>query len=421
MSDTEYHPLDPAVLADPFPAYEALRTSCPVHHLEGFTPPFFTLTRYADVMDGLRDWGLWSIRYGDSPQYMRPAGLFNDPPAHTGFRKLFNRGFTPRTVARLEGDIEALARELVEQALPAGAGDFREVFASRLPSIIIARLIGVPPEDLGLFREMCDDLTATYNLPDPSASERPRARLDAYFQDHIDERRGLLRAADVDVPGPEHLGEVVPDDLLSALVVAEEDGQVLGDDDLHLLLLLLLLGGLETSTALLTNLVWRLLEDRSLWEAVQRDRALVDVAVEESLRFDPPVLGLFRTPTRDVTLHGVGIPERSKVMLCFASANRDVPNGLDHPDEFRLDRPLDRVRQHVTFGFGVHYCPGAHLARLEGQISLRVLLDLMPDLRLDGPTERIEPFLLWGRSRLPVRWATPADPDITSTGVGRRA
>lgn len=409
MTDTGYDPLDPAVLADPFPAYEQLRASCPVHHLESFTPPFFTLSRYADVMDGLRDWELWSIRYGDSPQYMRPAGLFNDPPAHTGFRKLFNRGFTPRTITRLEGDVEVLARELVERALPAGAGDFRDLFASRLPSTIIARLIGVPPEDLALFREMCDDLTATYNVPDPAASAGPRERLDAYFQEHIDERRGLLRSAGVDAPGAEHLGEVLPDDLLSALVVAEEDGQVLSDDDLHLLLVLLLLGGLETSTALLTNVVWRLIEDRSRWEAVRHDRSLVDVAVEESLRFDPPVLGLFRTPTRDVTLHDVEIPERSKVMLCFASANRDAPNGLDRPDEFRLDRPLDQVRQHVTFGFGVHYCPGAHLARLEGQISLRVLLDLMPDLRLDGRTERIEPFLLWGRSRLLVRWDAPSD------------
>jgi cytochrome P450 len=116
------------------------------------------------------------------------------------------------------------------------------------------------------------------------------------------------------------------------------------------------------------------------------------------------VLGLFRTPTRDVTLHGVDIPEKSKVMLCFASANREAPNGLERPDEFRLDRDPDKVRQHLSFGFGVHFCPGAHLARLEGRVTLRVLLELLPDLRLDGPVERIEPFLLWGRETLPVRW-----------------
>jgi cytochrome P450 len=252
---------------------------------------------------------------------------------------------------------------------------------------------------------MCDDLTATYNVPDPAVSATPRARLDDYFQGHIDERRNALRHDGVSAPGPQHLGTVVPDDLLSRLVVAETDGWRPTDDDLRLLLVLLLLGGLETSTALLTNVVWRLLQDRSRWEQLHCDPSGIEVAVEESLRFDPPVLGLFRTPTRDVELHGVQIPAKSKVMLNFASANRDAPNDLPDPEDFRLDRDADRVRRHLSFGFGVHFCPGAPLARLEGQISLRVLLARLPDLRLDGPTERIEPFLLWGRAQLPVRWS----------------
>jgi cytochrome P450 len=404
MSAHDYDPLDPDTLADPFPAYAELRRSCPVHRSERPTSPFFTLSRHDDVLAGLRDWELWSMRYGDSPHYTRPAGLFNDPPEHTGFRKLFNRGFTPRTVGRLEADIELLARELIGSMVERGHGDFHDCYASPLPATIIARLLGVPPDDLDLFRSMCDDLTATYNEADPAVSGPPRARIDAYFQHHIDERRAALAAAGVVEPGPEALGTVVPDDLLSGLVVAEHDGRRLGDDDLHLTLLLLLLGGLETSTALLTNMVWRLLEDRTRWETVRADPELVDLAVEESLRHDPPVLGLFRTPTRDVELHDVDIPAKAKVMLCFASANRDAPNGLDRPDDFRLDRPIDEVRQHLSFGFGAHYCPGAHLARMEGRISLRVLLELLPELRLDGPSERIEPFLLWGRRRLPVRW-----------------
>ena len=404
MDDDGYDPLSTSTLQDPFPAYEQLRQACPVHRFEAFSPPFFTLSRYDDVLAGLRDWELWSIRYGSSPQYMRPTGLFNDPPAHTGFRKLFNRGFTPRTVGRLEDEIEELARQLVGQVISRGSGDFHDFLASPLPMSIIARLIGVPTSDLELFREMCDDLTATYNVPDPAASAGPRARLDAYFQTHIDDRRSILRRNGITAPSVDDVGTVLPDDLLSGLVVAEHDGRRLDDNELHLMLVLLLLGGLETSTALLTNVLWRLLQDRDRWETLLRDPALVDVAVEESLRVDPPVLGLFRTPTRDVTLHGVDIPEKSKVMLCFASANREAPNGLERPDEFRLDRDPDKVRQHLSFGFGVHFCPGAHLARLEGRVTLRVLLELLPDLRLDGPVERIEPFLLWGRETLPVRW-----------------
>ena len=405
MHDLDYDPLDPSTLEDPFPVYERLRAHCPVHHFAGFTPPFFTLTRYDDVLAGLRDWETWSIRYGSNPHYMRPAGLFNDPPEHTWFRNLFNRGFTPRTVGHLEREIEQLAHELLEGVITDGHGDFHDFYAARLPATIIARLIGVPAVDLGRFCTTCDDLVATYNAPDPTASAAPRAALDAFFQSHIDDRRAALRAAGIAEPGVQHLGHVVPNDLLSGFIVAEQDGRRLDDRDLHLMLVLLLLGGLETSTALLTNAVWRLLQVPDRWEQLVANPDLADIAIEESLRVDPPVLGLFRTPTRNVTLHSVDIPHTSKVMLCFASANRDAPNGLDHPDEFRLDRDLARARQHLSFGFGAHYCAGAHLARLEGRISLRVLAETMPSLRLDGPTERIEPFLLWGRRHLPVRWA----------------
>ncbi len=400
-----YDPLSKPDLEDPFPAYARLRRGCPVHHNPRFSPPFFTLSRFDDVLSGLRDWELWSIRYGDSPHYMRPAGLFNDPPAHTPFRRIFNRCFTARAVQHLESDIEQLAHDLIDAMIGLGAGNFQELFASPLPMTVISRLIGVPEADLPLFREMCDDLTATYNVPDPAVSAAPRARLDDYFQGHIDQRRRTLRDAGVVAAGDQHLGTVLPDDLLSRLVVAETDGWRPTDSDLRLLLVLLLLGGLETSTALLTNVVWRLLQNRSRWELLQSDPALIEAAVEESLRYDPPVLGLFRTPTRDIRLHGTQIPAKSKVMLNFASANRDAPNGLADPEDFRLDRDMERVRRHLSFGFGVHYCPGAPLARLEGQISLRVLLQRLPDLTLDGPTQRIEPFLLWGRGQLPVRWA----------------
>jgi cytochrome P450 len=127
------------------------------------------------------------------------------------------------------------------------------------------------------------------------------------------------------------------------------------------------------------------------------------VVVEESLRHDPPVLGLFRTPTHDVTLHDVTIPEKSKVMLCYASANRDA-SVFDDAEEFHVDRALDDVRRHLSFGFGAHFCPGAALARLEARITLERLLRRAPSLRLTGAPSRIVPFNLWGRRTLPVAW-----------------
>src|SRR5207237_7923268 len=119
------------------------------------------------------------------------------------------------------------------------------------------------------------------------------------------------------------------------------------------------LGGPETSTGRLTNVRWRLPEEPARWDAVVADPSVIDIAVEESLRHDPPVRSLFRTPTRDVELHGVTVPKDAKTMLCFASANRDLP--LQEPESFRLDRDVDEVRHHLSFGFGAHYCPGAHL------------------------------------------------------------
>ncbi|HUP73335.1 MAG TPA: cytochrome P450 [Acidimicrobiales bacterium] len=398
-----YDPLGLDELADPFPSYAMLRDRCPVHHYDRFTPPFFTLSRYADVIEALRDVDTWSMRYGPSPQYTRPSGLVNDPPEHTEFRRLFHRGFTPRTVGGLEEEITDLAIELLDAMAPLGRGDFHEHYAMRLPITVIARMLGVPETDHALFKDMTDTLVATYNEPDPRASAAPRARFDAYFQQFIDARRDALRAAGVDNPDESHLGTVVPNDMVSGFVVAEYQGRRLQDGEIHWVLLLLLLGGNETSTALLTNMLWRLLEDRTRWDAVVRDDALIDVAIEESLRRDPPVLGLFRTATHDVDLHGVTIPHKAKVMLCYASANHD-PSVFDDPDSYRLDRDLEAIRAHLSFGHGHHYCPGAALARLEARITLRLLVERFPRMRLAGTPARIVPFNLWGRATLPVAW-----------------
>jgi cytochrome P450 len=152
---------------------------------------------------------------------------------------------------------------------------------------------------------------------------------------------------------------------------------------------------------LITNLVWRLLEQPARWAALRSDPALVGAAIEESLRFDPPVLGLFRTTTRDVELHGVEIPRGAKVMLHYAAANRD-PEVFSDPDRFRLDRPRSEASEHLSFGLGIHFCLGAALARLEAETAIRALLEWFPRLSLEGPGERIAPFFLWGRRRLPL-------------------
>jgi cytochrome P450 len=167
----------------------------------------------------------------------------------------------------------------------------------------------------------------------------------------------------------------------------------------------LLIAGHETSTSLITNCVWRLLEDREdRWERVVAEPALIATAVEESLRFDPPVLGLCRTNDEDAEIGDVTIPADSKVMVLYASANRDPARFPDRPDEFVLDRPLLETRRHYSFSWGIHHCLGAHLARLTARVTIEELASRLPGLELAGTPTRVPSPFLWGRKTLPVRW-----------------
>ena len=400
-----YDPFSPETLADPMASYAELRERCPVHRFEDFTPSFATITRYDDVVAVLKDTALWSSRYGQTPQFTRGTGLNQDPPDHTEFRKLFQKGFTPRMIGRLDDEVHELATALVDEmaVMPERRGDLHDLLACPLPVIVIAKLLGVPPSELVQFKQWSDDLVACFNNPDPRAPDKIRAELNAYFQGFIDDRRALLAAAGVDEPDESHLGTVVPNDLIGGFVVATYQGRRLSDPELHQVLVQLLAGGNETTTSLITNCVLRLLEDRTRWEALCADPSLVDTALEESLRFDPPVLGLFRTNNEPVEMHGVCLAEKTKVMVTYASANRDSTVFSD-PDTFRLDRAAEELRRHLSFGLGHHYCPGASLSRLEARTALRLLVDRFPDLRLDGAPVRITPFNLWGRRSLPVAW-----------------
>lgn len=400
-----YDPFAPETLADPMAAYAELREKCPVHRFDDFTPTFATITRYDDVVAVLKDTARWSSRYGQTPQFTRGTGLNQDPPDHTEFRKLFQKGFTPRMIGRLDDEVHELATALVDEmaAVPERRGDLHDLLACPLPVIVIAKLLGVAPTDLTQFKQWSDDLVACFNNPDPHAPDAIRAEMGAYFQIAIDERRNTLRAAGVDEPGEEHLGTIVPNDLVSGFVVATYDGRRLTDDELQTILIQLLLGGNETTTSLITNCLLRLLEEPVRWRAVCDDSSLIDSAVEESLRFDPPVLGLFRTSLSPTTLHGVDLPAKTKLMVTYAAANRDASVFSD-PDAFRLDRSTEELRHHVSFGLGHHFCPGASLSRLEARITLRLLAARVPSLRLNGRPTRIEPFNLWGQKHLPVAW-----------------
>jgi cytochrome P450 len=386
-----WSPFSAAVMADPANGHQELLNRCPVHRCEEFQPPFYTISRYADVETALRDIETYSSQHGQGPRFTQPQGMLCDPPQHTYMRKLVQQAFTPRAMDALRPQVEALTERLID-GIQAGPAEFdlHDDFAFPLPVVIIAGLLGVPTADLEQFKHWSDIQVAAMGSADPSQYEAEQARFFSYMLNHLRDRRSAIDR-----------GEKVPDDLLTLIAGARDpEGSFLTEADAQSVLMQLLVGGNETTTSLITNLLWRLLEVPERWQTLLGEPSLVDAAIEESLRFDPPVLGLYRNTTRDVVLHGVTIPANSKVYVNYAAANRDASVFPD-PDRFDLRRPPKR---HMSFGLGTHFCLGAPMARLEAEIALRALISRLPGLRLLGPGERIAPFFLWGRRTLPAAW-----------------
>jgi len=399
----EFDPFSAEVLEDPFSAFAELRDTCPVHRFDGYTHPLYTATRYDDVVELLTTVDVWSSRWGQMPTYEDRGCLFSDPPVHTTYRKIVQKSFAPRHVSRMEAEISDLVTELLDAMQTRGDGDIHDDLACPLPVLVIAKILGVPTRDLAQFKQWSDDQLAAVNSPGREGSAAPRRAMNDYLADQLEQRRALLTAAGHDpAQAPaEVLDDVLPDDVMSGLLVAEVDERRLDDRELLIILNQLLVGGNETTTSLITNLFWRLLDAPEVLARLRSDPDLDTTAVEESLRLDAPVLGLYRTAVGEQQLGDATLDDRAKIMATFAAANRD-PAVFEDPDNFRLDRDPEQLRKHLAFGLGRHFCPGAHLSRLEARIALRLTLDRFPNLQAAGPSERIAPYILWGRKSLPV-------------------
>ncbi|HZJ07803.1 MAG TPA: cytochrome P450 [Nocardioidaceae bacterium] len=397
LPETSYNPFDPETIKEPFSRQAALRAGCPVHFHPDFEPNgFFTFFRFEEVDSLFREVDRWSADWGQGPIYVKEGGLKSDPPTHTIYRRLITGAFTGKRTAAMEPAIAAVANELIDGFIDQDVADLMSDFASLLPTIIVARMIGVPMGDIAAFKTWSDDFMASQNSSDPEVQASARARIDDYFRVQLTQRRAEIAASAGD-------DATLPDDILTSLLLAEHEGRRFADDELLPLLLLLLVGGNETTASLIGSLVLRLL-DLGLWEEVAADSSKWDVAIEETLRFDPPVLGLFRTAKGDQTVEGVQIPDEAKVMGLYSSANRDDAV-WDDPDTFRLDRDLTKLRsQNMAFGRGIWLCPAAALARLEARVSLQLLAERLPGLSLAGEPGRVESFMMWGPTSVPVKW-----------------
>jgi cytochrome P450 len=364
-----YSPFDPEVIADPYPVYRQLRDHAPVY----WSPQASTwvLSRYDDVAAALIDPATYSSASGifptppgvDMTQLFLPMLIMSDPPRHTQLRHLVSKAFTPRRIAGVEARIQTLVNNLLDQVSGAGTWDFVSGFAGPLPAIVIADMLGVPREDRDRFRTWSTTLIQSNPIrgefgPGLDAA----AALYEYFSTFLAERRAHPR-----------------DDLMTALVRAEVDGEHLSEEELLGFCLLLLIAGHETTTNLLSNSAVVLAQHPESRRQLADNPALVPAAVEELLRYDSPVQGLGRTLTRQVDLHGQPMKAGDTVLLLFGSANRD-DHAFPDADRFDINR---RPERQVAFGRGIHFCLGASLARLEARIALQALLARHRDWDVD--------------------------------------
>ncbi len=387
-----WNPFHPEVMEDPGSGHEYLLDQCPVHFFSSPEMSFYTLSRYEDVSKCLRDTSRFSSQYGQGPNFSAPVGMLCDPPQHTLYRRLIQPAFSPKAVEELRPKVISFTNELVDRILSGdGTFDLHDEIAFPLPVTIIAGMLGVPGSDLEKFKHWSDIQVEIMGSGDVEKYKEEQFEFQNYMLKHLRARK--LELAKKDEEGKQ--------DLLNLIASARtEQDEAIPESDALSMLNQLLVGGNETTTSLITNLFWRLLEKPERWWSLLEDRSLVRSAIEESLRYDPPVLGLYRNSTSDIELHNETIPEGEKVYVYYAAANRD-PRVFKKPNEFDIAR---KARRHMSFGLGTHFCVGAPTARLEAEVVLEVMLERMPDLRMIHSGERIKPFFLWGRKHLPCAW-----------------
>ena len=374
--------LRPEVLADPYPLYREIRSQDPVHWDD--ENDFWVLTRYADITSVLRD-GRFSKAQGmtagldrlpeDERETAKPVfGVFKkqmlyaDPPYHTKLRGLVNKTFTPRTVQNMKPHIQNLVDEFLDAVQESGRMDVISDLAFPLPATVIMEMLGLPVEDRAQFKKWSDDLFATIGVVrhTPELFEHAHQSVNE-MTEYICDIRGKLR----DNP---------KDDLLSALAAVVDQEHRLSDDELVANTILLLGAGHETTTNLIGNGLLALMRHPDQMQALKEDPSLIANAVEEFMRYDNPVQIVWRVPKEDVEIGDKIIGKGEFINLMVGAANRD-PERFPDPD--RLDLRRDAHGQ-VGFGLGAHFCLGAPLARLEGQIAIGTVLQRMPDLQLDA-------------------------------------
>ena len=383
---------------DPYPTYKWLRENAPVYW--DAASRLWVLSRYDDIVQVSKNPEVFSAAQGVLPDSDAMVSIVcMDDPRHLRLRKLVNRGFTPRMVGMLEPKIRALTTEILDGIAARGACDLVREVAVPLPLYIIAEMLGIPREDFPRFHDWSDRLiNVAGNYDDMTKvmdATTAYAEYGAYLQEIFESRRREPR-----------------EDLTGILVAAQQDGMLAPDeeamenDEIVMFMTLLLVAGNETTRNAIAGGMLALMEHPDQFALLRRRPELIDLAVEEILRYVTPIICFRRTVVRDATVRGQAMKPGDRVLMLYQSANRDEAVFPD-PDRFDITRDPN---PHLAFGIGAHFCLGANLARAELRIMIEALVERFPDMRVapGGAAERMASTLVSGIRRLPVVYGASA-------------
>jgi len=391
-------------LDDPYPLYHRLRAEDPVHWCVPLNS--WILTRYSDVLAASRDpkrlgSDRVSIFMGHLPptlqavmkpldEHMSKWMVMQNPPDHTRLRSLVNQAFTPRVVEGMRSRVEEIVNALLDQHASKGELDLISDFAYPLPTSVICGMLGIPGDDQDRFRNWSTDVASFTTAGAPTMAERAEQA-----------QRSLLQLTEYVDGIAEQRRRKPCDDLISAMIAVEEEGSSLTHEELLAMTTLLFIAGHETTMYLIGNAILALLRNPEQLRLLKDNPTLITSAVEEFLRYDGPLQRQTRLAHEDLEIGGRSIRKGEAVLLMHGAANRD-PAQFQNPDQLDICRADNR---HLAFGFGIHFCVGAWLARLEGQIAIPAILRRLPSLRLGTETVQWKKCQgLRGLESLPVRF-----------------
>ena len=411
LEDYGFLKLNEEILANPYPFYRALREQAPIYREPDYD--VFLLSRYEDILEvNAQPEVFSSILVANAPYTDPPAALdelaawresqpfsdkilSNDPPDHTRHKRLINRFFTPRHVAGLEPRVREITNEIIDAFIDRGEVEFVTEFSHMLPRLVVGELIGVPPDDAERFKQFFMDRLAEMAkaAADPSGAYRQQTEereeitenqfLQAYFMEAMADRR----------KNPQ--GDIMSD--LANANFAGTDEPVPLESLVSMITLLYAAGGDANTPELMTNAMLVLLRQPDVMQALRDDPSLAGGFIEEVLRYDTPVPGVFRIALQDTSVGGVPVKRGEKLMVIYGSGNHDAEK-FDDGEVFDLSR--EQTCPHLGFGHGVHYCPGAGLARQEGRVAMQELLRRMGDIHM---LEGDPPYVPSVIQRIPIR------------------